>query len=168
VDAAAGELLKVVKEQVRSVPGDGLGFGLLRYLNPDTGPVLAGLAGPQIGFNYLGHFPAGDGGWRMGGETDPAMPAAHALEAGALVRDQPAGPELTAWLAFPSHLLDKAAASELAGHWAEVLTKLAALATDPAAGGHTPSDFPLLTLDQNQLDELEAGFSGATHDGSTR
>ena len=39
--AAAGRLLKRVKEQVRAVPGNGLGFGLLRYLNPQAGPVLA-------------------------------------------------------------------------------------------------------------------------------
>ncbi|WP_311765521.1 hypothetical protein, partial [Streptomyces zingiberis] len=56
---AAGELLKVVKEQVRAVPGDGLGFGLLRYLHPEAGAVLAGLGRPVIGFNYLGRFAGG-------------------------------------------------------------------------------------------------------------
>ena len=51
-----GRAVKLVKEQLRAVPGDGLGFGLLRYLNPQTGPVLAAAAEPQIGFNYLGRF----------------------------------------------------------------------------------------------------------------
>jgi hypothetical protein len=63
---AAGAAVKTVKEQLRAVPGDGLGYGLLRYLNPDTSPVLAALPAPQIGFNYLGRFltgaPGGLGG----------------------------------------------------------------------------------------------------------
>ncbi|WP_240724266.1 amino acid adenylation domain-containing protein, partial [Frankia sp. B2] len=53
---AAGQAVKQVKEQLRAVPGDGLGYGLLRYLNPDTRPVLAALPTPQIGFNYMGRF----------------------------------------------------------------------------------------------------------------
>ncbi|MCZ9336618.1 condensation domain-containing protein, partial [Streptomyces sp. TRM76130] len=48
---AAGALLKTVKEQAQAVPGDGLGYDLLRHLNPDTGPVLARSPVPQIGFN---------------------------------------------------------------------------------------------------------------------
>ncbi|RSN67237.1 non-ribosomal peptide synthetase, partial [Streptomyces sp. WAC 05379] len=51
--AAAGALLKTVKEQSRAIPGDGLGYGFLRHLNPDTASVLAQLPTPQVGFNYL-------------------------------------------------------------------------------------------------------------------
>src|SRR5439155_482984 len=57
----AGRLLGGVKDQLRAVPGDGLGYGLLRRLNPDTAPILADLPGPQLGFNYLGRFPATGG-----------------------------------------------------------------------------------------------------------
>ncbi|MEZ3183314.1 hypothetical protein KYY02_33075, partial [Streptomyces pimonensis] len=46
--------MKRVKEQLRAVPGDGFGYGLLRHLNAETAPALAALAEPQIGFNYLG------------------------------------------------------------------------------------------------------------------
>src|SRR5260370_42390541 len=87
--AAAGQALKAVKEQARSVPGDGLGYGLLRYLNPAAGQVLAGLPAPQIGFNYLGRFP-GPGGaageaWAgqpagPGGRGGPGRPARPGLE----------------------------------------------------------------------------------------
>ena len=68
---AAGEVVRRVKEQVRAVPGDGLGYGLLRYLNPETGPVLAGLPVPQIGFNYLGRF----GGARAACQAPAPQPA---------------------------------------------------------------------------------------------
>jgi mycobactin peptide synthetase MbtF len=37
-----------------------------------------------------------------------------------------------------------------------MLTGLAAHTADPAAGGYTPSDFPLLDLAQDDIDELEA------------
>src|SRR6266478_5445472 len=47
--AALGRALKLIKEQLRAVPGNGLGYGLLRYLNPRTGSQLAGFAAPQIG-----------------------------------------------------------------------------------------------------------------------
>ncbi|MFD9906209.1 amino acid adenylation domain-containing protein [Streptomyces sp. NPDC059063] len=165
----AGALLKAVKEQVRAVPGgDGLGYGLLRHLNPETAPVLAALPSPQIGFNYLGRFTAGTrqgplAAWQpageIGGSADPDMPSAHTLEAGAVVVDTPDGPRLTLSLARPGGLLDDAAAARLGQAWLDQLDGLAAHTTAPAAGGHTPSDFPLLDLAQGQIEELEAGLA---------
>ncbi|WP_158642232.1 non-ribosomal peptide synthetase [Actinomadura sp. WAC 06369] len=164
----AGVLVKRVKEQVRNVPVDGLGYGMLRHLNPDTAPVLADLPAAQIGFNYMGRFAAagdgaGDGaGWRpageaaLGGSAGPAMAFGHALEAGGVVLDRPGGPELALSLAAPAGLVDAAALDDLAGRWAAMLGGLAAHAADPSAGGHTPSDFPLVNLDQDQVDELQA------------
>jgi putative heme-binding domain-containing protein len=40
---AAGQAVKRVKEQLRRVPDKGLGYGLLRYLNPETAEQLADL-----------------------------------------------------------------------------------------------------------------------------
>jgi nonribosomal peptide synthetase CepA len=37
-----------------------------------------------------------------------------------------------------------------------VLAGLALHGTEPTGGGHTPSDFPLVDLDQDELDEFEA------------
>jgi non-ribosomal peptide synthase protein (TIGR01720 family) len=171
--AAAGVLVKAVKEQVRAVPGDGLGYGLLRYLNPRTAARLAGLPVPQIGFNYLGRFPAGTpaakqaegpGYWLPAGGTglgggDPDLPAAHVLEATVTVRETAAGPELALSLSAPEELISAPALQELAGYWAAALGGIAAHAAGPGAGGHTPSDFPLLTLRQEQVDELDREFS---------
>jgi mycobactin peptide synthetase MbtF len=164
----AGQVVKRVKEQLRQVPGDGLGFGLLRYLNPGTGPVLAELPTPQLAFNYLGRFGAGgtegdSGDWQpvgehaLGGGVDDRMAAAHALEATAVVHDRPEGPDLVLSLAWPRLLLDEAAAAGLLSGWQAVLAGIAAHVARPdAAGGHTPSDFSLVTLGQEQIDELEA------------
>ena len=57
--ASLGRAVKTVKEQLRAVPGKGLGYGLLRYLNADTAAALAGGPAPQLGFNYLGRFGGG-------------------------------------------------------------------------------------------------------------
>ncbi len=170
---AAGRLLKRVKEQVRAVPGNGLGYGLLRYLNPQTAAVLARYPAPQIGFNYLGRFTTSTEGspgrdpapWRpagrvLGGSADPGLPAGHVLEASGLVRDLPDGSQLQLTLAWAGQLLDEPQVAELARLWAEALTGLAAHATQPGAGGLTPSDLPLVSLDQDQIEELEASTPG--------
>ncbi|MFJ6394067.1 condensation domain-containing protein, partial [Streptomyces sp. NPDC091972] len=165
--AAAGALLKAVKEQARAVPGDGLGYGLLRHLNPDTAPVLAELPAPQVGFNYLGRFPAPAdraavwqpaGPTALGGSNDRDMPVKHALGAGAVIRDRVEGPELTVLLTHPSGLLEAASVERLGRIWLALLDGLAAHTVAPSAGGHTASDFTLLDLDQDEVDELEAGF----------
>ncbi|MBY8848475.1 amino acid adenylation domain-containing protein, partial [Saccharothrix sp. MB29] len=67
---AAGHLVKRVKEQLRQVPDKGIGFGMLRHLNSDTGPVLAAPPSPLVGFNYLGRF--GAGGPEATGRSCPA------------------------------------------------------------------------------------------------
>jgi nonribosomal peptide synthetase CepB len=181
--AAAGELVRRVKEQVRAVPADGLGYGLLRYLNPATAQVLRDLPGPQIGFNYLGRFAAGGSGPGSGpdagaepgpgagywvpvgegvlaGSAEGGLPAGHVLEAGAVVRDLPGGPELAVSLAWPGGVLEEDAAGALADGWVAMLAGIAAQAAAPDAGGATPSDFPLVRLSQGQIDELEGDLGG--------
>ncbi|WP_217554345.1 non-ribosomal peptide synthetase [Streptomyces sp. GbtcB6] len=169
--AAAGVLVKRVKEQVQAVPGDGLGHGLLRWANPDAARALADLPVPEIGFNYLGRFAgAGPGGspvraWQaagdsaMSGTADPDMPVLHPLEVGAVVADTPDGPLLTVTLGWPATLLDGSRAEHLGRAWLELLEGLAAHTADPAAGGHTPSDFALLDLDQDEIEALESEFA---------
>ena len=90
---ALGRALKLVKEQLRAVPDNGLGYGLLRYLNPaDGSAVERSIPSAQIGFNYLGRIaargradwgPAEEGAALLSG-GDPAMPLLHVLEVNAL------------------------------------------------------------------------------------
>ncbi|AIG79243.1 Hypothetical protein AJAP_32145 [Amycolatopsis japonica] len=163
-DAAAGTLLKVVKEQSRAVPGDGLGYGLLRYLNAETALSLAELPSARIGFNYLGRFAAGDGGdvraWQqtgeIGGSVDADMRLPHGLDVNAIVQDLPDGPELILMLEWSDGVFDEAGIERLVQELLAVLSGLAAQAEDPAAGGHTASDFGLLELDQDEIESFEA------------
>jgi amino acid adenylation domain-containing protein/non-ribosomal peptide synthase protein (TIGR01720 family) len=56
--ADPGDALLLVKEQLRRIPHRGIGYGLLRYLNPDAEVRGRLRARPQaeVSFNYLGRF----------------------------------------------------------------------------------------------------------------
>jgi amino acid adenylation domain-containing protein/non-ribosomal peptide synthase protein (TIGR01720 family) len=157
-----GRALKQSKEQLRILPDNGLGFGLLRYLNPETAKVLASAA-PQIGFNYLGRFAAPRAqDWAaapeagaLGGGGDAEAPLAHAILLDAHTRDKADGPELHASWAWASELFSEEDIRDLAQRWFDALEALIAHAQQPGAGGFTPSDFPLLTLAQPELERLE-------------
>jgi non-ribosomal peptide synthase protein (TIGR01720 family) len=168
---AAGRVLKRVKEVLRAVPGDGLGWGMLRYLNPQTAPQLAALPKAQIGFNYLGRLPvtatdpAQQRDWSPTGQagtagTGEGLPVMHALEVMGVVHDRPEGSELALSLAWPEHLLTESAARALLDGWAAMLTGMVEHVSRPeSGGGHSPSDFSLITIDQTQIDELETGLA---------
>lgn len=170
-----GSAVKAVKEQLRAVPDHGIGYGLLRHLNADTGPLLAALRPPQIGFNYLGRFGAGHAGdWEAAGETDavtapadPAMPLPHAVDLNAVTEDRPDGPHLVANWSWPATLFDEDRMRGLADTWARALRALVAHAASAGSGGHTPSDLGIVDiagerLGQDELDALEARWSSQT------
>jgi amino acid adenylation domain-containing protein/non-ribosomal peptide synthase protein (TIGR01720 family) len=156
-------VVKRVKEQVREQPGDGIGYGMLRYLNPDTAPALAVSPGPGIGFNYLGRFIGTDGGWTMRdtGLGDPRrITPVHPIDVNAAVEEGPAGPELvTVWSCAAGTLTD-AEAAELADAWDRALLAIVDRAAGSGAGGRIPSDLPLLAVSQDDIDELEAEWEG--------
>jgi mycobactin peptide synthetase MbtF len=54
-------------EAIDAVPGDGVDYGLLRYLRPDTAERLKAYPEPQLLLNYLGrlHFGGGGDGLRL-------------------------------------------------------------------------------------------------------
>jgi non-ribosomal peptide synthase protein (TIGR01720 family) len=128
--SACGAALIRVMEQLRAVPDNGLGYGLLRYLNNETAPVLAAMPQPQVLFNYLGR-PAksnsGDHGWVLADDglsivgVDQRMRATHSLMLDAMIVDGPDGPYLIADWSWVDEILDEDAVRDLAGEWIEAL-----------------------------------------------
>jgi non-ribosomal peptide synthase protein (TIGR01720 family)/FkbM family methyltransferase len=165
---ALGQVVKIVKEQLRRVPDHGLGYGLLRFLNPKTGATLARRATPQLGFNYLGRFAVATPsppdwsllaqGGGLGGDADAEMPLAHAIEVNAVTLDGADGPQLTAHWRWAQALVPQEAVQQLAKDWFQVLASLVQHSATSTAGGRTPSDLPLVTLTQAEIDELEESF----------
>ncbi|GAA2640432.1 hypothetical protein GCM10010399_87530 [Dactylosporangium fulvum] len=148
-----GAAIKRIKEQLRAVPDAGARYGLLRHRNPNARAEFAARPEPQILFNYLGRFGgagAAGGDWSpvegLGGDADPAMPLARALEVNVSVVDG----RLTAALTYPDGVLTETAVRELAADW------FAALSTvDTVDGGRTPSDLTQAGLGQDEIDALE-------------
>ena len=159
-----GRSVKRIKEQLRAVPQNGLGHGLLRYLDPDSAPQLARGARAQLLFNYLGRFPEPvDTDWSpapeaqlLGGRVDPALPFGRSLTLNAFTRDLADGPRLTALWSWPGALWTREDMAELAESWFAVLRALAAHTETHGAGGRTPSDLPMVELSQTDIDLLES------------
>ncbi|WP_268254079.1 non-ribosomal peptide synthetase, partial [Streptomyces noursei] len=168
---AAGTAVKAVKEQLRTIPDKGIGFGLLRHINPQTAAVLAPYGTGQVGFNYLGRFSAADMpdelrglGWNQAPEPgaladpDANMPAMVAVDVNAIVADGEHGAQLSAMFGFPTGLLSQAEVQEFADLWAAALSGLARHVVDGAGGGLTPSDVPLVTVSQAELEAWERSY----------
>ncbi|MFJ8057670.1 amino acid adenylation domain-containing protein [Streptomyces sp. NPDC096142] len=168
--------VKRVKEQLRAVPDKGVGYGLLRYLNPDTAARLADRPGPQVGFNYLGRISATDipehlrtHGWGPASWSadlfpapDPDLPALSALEVAAVATDTPEGIRLQAAFLFPTGLLTREGISELAGLWAALLHGMALHARQAGTGGLTPSDCALVDVRQDEIEAWETRYGRLT------
>lgn len=156
------------------MPDHGVGHGMLRHLNPATRPRLATGTEPQIGFNYLGRYAAShgtpDGGtgadWDVlldgGGPRaqDPDMPVHHVLDINAHTEDLPDGPRLVTRWTWPSDLLKEEDVGALTDAFTRALRAIADHAERPDAGGYTPSDLPLVSLNQAQIDRLQNKWGG--------
>ncbi|MEV4908369.1 amino acid adenylation domain-containing protein, partial [Streptomyces albidoflavus] len=162
-----GAALKSVKEQLRAVPDRGIGYGVLRHLVPGGGgSPLASLPEPQLSFNYHGRFDAeaapGAGPLRralppLGQDHHPGEERAHLIDVTGIVGGD--GVLSFTW-AYSAGLHHAATVERLARDFTAELRALVGHCGRPAAGGRTPSDFPLAGLDQAGVDAL-AGTGAA-------
>ncbi|MFD7257616.1 amino acid adenylation domain-containing protein [Streptomyces sp. NPDC059874] len=164
---AVGSALKRVKAALRALPDHGIGYGLLRHVNPQTAGVLARAAVPQIGFNYLGRFAAGEGAWAIeaggaGLTASPDTPLRQPLDLVALTEDRPEGPVLVAEWTWPSGALSEGAVREIAEGWFAALGALATHASRPGSGGRIAAEFPLVDVEQREVDAWERELDGLT------
>ncbi|MEU9359840.1 amino acid adenylation domain-containing protein [Streptomyces sp. NPDC048301] len=157
-----GSALKRVKEQLRALPDHGAGFGLLRHLNPQTQRLLASPTAPQFGFNYLGRFGGSGGPWSLDGAdavvglgAHPDTPLRYAVELSSVADERPDGTVLVAEWAWASGLLGEEDVADLAAAWRRALEGLVTHARQPGAGGRTPSDFPLVSVEQHEIEAFE-------------
>ncbi|GAA1466675.1 amino acid adenylation domain-containing protein [Nocardiopsis exhalans] len=168
--------LKRVKETLRATPGHGLGYGLLRQLNPETAPRLTGRARPDVLFNYLGRFgaPAAQP-WESAPATtrvmlgeDPDQPLTHGLEIGAIAHEGPGGPRLHLTLRWAPGVHDHHGIRALADDLTAALRALAEAAADPGPHTLTPSDLPLLELEPSRIEQVERAWADTSGDPAAR
>ncbi|HZR55061.1 MAG TPA: condensation domain-containing protein, partial [Streptosporangiaceae bacterium] len=125
-------LIKSVRRQLRAVPGNGIGFGALRFLGSATArDRLSATPGPQIAFNYLGQFDArsadGDGGLGravlgpLGQDHEPSDRDPHLLQ---VVGATQAGRLEFTW-SYRTDVHDKSTIERVAGEFTDALRQIA-------------------------------------------
>ncbi|MFH9613616.1 amino acid adenylation domain-containing protein [Streptomyces pratensis] len=155
-----GRALRAAKEARRGVPDGGVGYGVLRHLDPDAGAELSATPPPDVLLNYLGRFaPLPAAGWRL-----PEHDAFSVIEPGAKALEQVlalncfvhegAAPRLAVEWTAATGVLGTEVVAALQAAWSAALDTLAEHALD-TPGGLTPSDLPLVDLDQTAIDTLE-------------
>ncbi|TBW45962.1 non-ribosomal peptide synthetase, partial [Marinobacter halodurans] len=143
--------LTATKETLRRVPRGGLGYGVLRYLKGETS--LPDLSGAVL-FNYLGQVDdGGPDGLVLAQESPGAMRAADAplgfeLSLDGQVRDG----QLSFTCSYSRARHDGDTIGLLMAHLQDALETVVDTCREFA--GVTPSDFPLVELDQAALDAL--------------
>ncbi|QUF05722.1 amino acid adenylation domain-containing protein [Actinosynnema pretiosum subsp. pretiosum] len=157
---AAGALVRAAKEAKRAAPDHGVGYGVLRHLDPVAAEELAGPP-PQLLLNHLGRFaPLPGDGWRL-----PERDAFSVVEPGGKKLEQVLalnsfvhadGALAVEWTAA-GRVLGADAVSGLQDAWTRALEALAAHAgrIGPDGGALTPSDVPLVGLDADELAVVE-------------
>jgi non-ribosomal peptide synthase protein (TIGR01720 family) len=156
--AAGAAAIKAVKEQLRALPDNGIGYGLLRYLTDRPLPE----ARAPLGFNYLGRVSTSTAAepWGIAPEADrvtgAGAPRSHPIAVSAMTHDDADGPRLVATWTWAGEHCSRADAEELARAWFRALHDLTASLDEPGAGGYTPSDLGLVELSQDEIELLEA------------
>lgn len=160
-DAGPGDALKSIKEQLRRVPNNGFGYGLLRYPGQDsaTAAKLKAMPQPSVRFNYLGQFdqplksnavfsPVRE---HVAHGHDPKARRNHLFEITALIFE---GRLHVDW-GYSKTSFRAQTIENLANEFIENLRKLIEAARSTESAEFTPSDFPLAALDDKHLQELE-------------
>ncbi|UFP96150.1 non-ribosomal peptide synthetase [Gloeobacter morelensis] len=163
-NADEAEALKTVKEQLRALPNQGLGYGLLRYSCHDerAAAQLRQLPQAEIRFNYLGQF-------------DQTLPESSIFK----LAHEPSGP-IHHLQAQRCHLIEvdsliiegrlqmnwtysanrhrPATLEALTQGFIRALRGLIAHCLSVGKGSYTPSDFPNTALSRIRLDALQATY----------
>jgi amino acid adenylation domain-containing protein/non-ribosomal peptide synthase protein (TIGR01720 family) len=155
-----GDTLKRVKEQLRSAPRRGIGFGLLKYLNPLVGEENPLKREPtaEISFNYLGRF---DGESRnalfkglatesAGATQSSAGMRRYTLEINGILNES----QLELSWNFSTNLHNRETIAAVAADFIRELELLVEHCIDARNGGYTASDFPLALPDDETLETL--------------
>lgn len=162
-DADLIEVFKSVKEHLRSIPNQGIGYGLLRYLSEDKeiSRRMRSLPRAEVSFNYMGQFD------QLAQDSSLFLPAresfgplrsdrgerSHLIEINAsVVTDQ-----LQLRWTYSENRHNRSTIERVTGWFIEELRSLIEQCRACKVGGYTPSDFPLARIDQPTLNALMAG-----------
>jgi len=155
-----GNTLKSIKEQLRAIPNKGIGYGLLRYLSLDTeiSTQLQTIPPPQISFNYLGQFTQVMNSSALIQLANESSGEDHSLEGkrphllniNAIITNE----RLQIDWKYSTNVHQPSTINKIAKEFIETLQTIIVHCSSPENRGYTPTDFPLLQLNQLELDQL--------------
>lgn len=141
-----------IKEKLRSIPNEGIGFGVLRYLKKMDGLTQK----PQVIFNFLGTqkpFDSnvlGKGGFISNGVRSPESERHHLLEINAFIEEG----HLILYFSFSEKLHKPATIQNLIEHFESALRQLIEHCSSREVSEYSLSDFPEADLSQDDFDTL--------------
>ncbi len=155
-----GEVVKQVKEQVRAIPEQGIGYGLLKHLSAETENRrrLRELPQAEVVFNYTGQFDqtlSESGLFRVGREErgdgrSGANQRGHLLE----VTGGVAGGQLQLTWSYSEQVHKRETVERVAEYFIEALRELIQQCQWGEVAGFTPSDFEDFQWSQHELDDI--------------
>ncbi|MBP5975680.1 amino acid adenylation domain-containing protein [Brasilonema sp. CT11] len=155
-----GTALKSVKEQLRVIPNKGIGYGLLRYLNVDAeiSAQLEKIPQAEISFNYLGQFAQVVNTSSLMqvanepmGNSESLQGQRHCLiDINAIIINEKLQIDWT----YSSNIHQHETIENIAQEFVETLQDIIAHCLSPENAGYTPTDFPLIQLNQLEIDQI--------------
>jgi non-ribosomal peptide synthase protein (TIGR01720 family) len=155
-----GTALKSIKEQLRAIPNKGIGYGLLRYLNVDTeiSTQLEKIPQAEISFNYLGQFAQVANTSSLmqianepSGNSESLQGQRHyLLDINAIITNE----QLQIDWTYSSNIHRQETIENIAQEFVETLQDIIAHCLSLENAGYTPTDFPLVNLNQLELDQI--------------
>ncbi len=149
--------LKIIKEQLRQIPNRGIDYGILRYLGNQEIQTQLSRITPQIRFNYLGQV---DGLFTESSFVKPATESTGVARSKCGNRDIlieinsiiSAGKLRLDWI-YSQAVHHQNTIINLTEQYKSALRNLIQICCNEI-GGYTPSDFPQMELNQDELDDI--------------
>ncbi|KST70376.1 non-ribosomal peptide synthetase [Mastigocoleus testarum] len=158
--------VKSIKEQLRKIPNRGIGYGLLRYMSEDLTSIekLTAITQPEISFNYLGQFDqvlSESAIFRLAKNSNSTERSLtgnrpHLIAIDGIVLEG----KLQLHWTYSENIHQKSTIENLAQNFIATLKQTIHHCLGTHGGcGYTPSDFPLIKLEQQQIDLLSNKFN---------
>lgn len=162
--AGIGETLQYIKEQLRQIPHHGIGYGILRYLNPnqDIREKLNRCERAEVRFNYLEQF--------VSSQT-ATSPFTLAQESGGPMRNQDgyrpylldiavyiSGGQFSSTWSYSENIHRGSTIEQLAHNYLAALRQIITHCQSLETAVYTPSDFPDADVSEEDLDKILAHF----------
>ena len=151
-----GSQIKLIKEKLRSIPNNGIGYGILKYMSGNIEYIKELNQQPQLVFNYLGNQTKNRNDDDIifnplaKGARDPRSERTYKFEINSYIKE---GQLHIDW-SYSKRNYKLSTIELLVKEYHDTLKELIHYCTNKEHGEYTPSDFPEAGISQDDLDNL--------------